>query len=608
MEKNKNKETKDLTLNQEKKDIKDIKETKKEVKKDKKGDDKKGSNSFYEETSTVSNISWYKDWRGKALILGLIGVLFIGGGIPLGMEISGFWKKFKGDDLPYNPSEHEKILNEIKIKTNTAYIDNLDVMTDEGWFTESQKGLIVKNAKKDADKQVKDEKKAVKSQYGKVWEDAWNKQLQEKGFDTEQQYNDSIVSAKYKTKEISQYTNSSNIVKRVHEDPGADVKYKSVEGKVKHQWKYINNTTPITPPAPENDDPAPEPTRKLTLTSEKLVTLFLHMYQPILFNDSLLEFTPSKGQGGEADIAATTISITNDQILNALDMHYNLTDEGETYEQFSNNYGDVMSLPNLSFEDVATSVSLNAEVAGLSHSDSLDLDGIITNAFDEAVGKSGTIDSLTKDDIDAFTSDQDELFATSLRDSLVAANVIGTSTERKFYTTWEKDSKTYTSFVSTDGLHSVGIQHQDQKLIEDFLNIENKSSDDVEGNDWTKLAESNINSKYTEWISSNFDNIILATWLINTNMDDWGIDDSAEFGEVWISDFLSSTLLKIIEKKNEAKTYYTDNFEYYDLSSFNENAFLVALMKESNILKVLVGQTGIFNLNNEIIKYGGYSE
>jgi len=610
MEKNKNIKTKELNLEKditkktkdvkEEKTKKDVKEAKTKTSKNKKED--KPSNSFYEETSTVASDSkWYKDWRGKALILILAGSLLIAAGIPSGMAIAGYWKKFHGDEIPYAPSIYEKIIDEIKVATNSGYIEQLDNMTEQGWFTDSQHKLIVKNANDDADDQIKSEKKSIKDEYGKVWEDAWNKKLQKDGFSNDKQYKDSIIADKYKTKEVAQYTDVSNIVKSTNNLSSlGDVKYVSDKAERGKYYKYINNGVPNKDMDTTN-----------ILTSEKLMTAFIYLYQPILFNDSLLEFTPSKGQDGEASVAATTISITNDQILNALDMHYNLTDDN--YEQFSNNFGDVMSVPNISFDDIPTNVAINSWMVDnnstkqeLGNEDDLNIDQMIQDAF-AAVGAGG-IDTLTKDDINDFTADQDDLFSASLKTSLSASNIIGPNTTRVVYQTWGK----YLSFISTDGLHSVGIQSQDDELISDYLNIKNKS----EG--WVDLASSSIDSKYSEWVSSNFDTITLIMWIINKKLiisspfpDFMSTIKLLIFGKE-----ISSSLQKSIDKKNEVKTFYTDNFEYYNLKDFTdkESNFLIGLMKQSNILtatwNILPTLSIVVNydLNNEITKGGSYEE
>ncbi len=597
---NKEKKTKELNLEKNTKSkTKEVNEKSKEKVKD----NKKPSNSFYEETSEVSlDVKWYKDWRGKTLILTLAGALLIAGGIPSGMAISGYWKKFKGDQIPYNPSKYEQVINRIKVDLNTAYIEQLSEMTDEGWFTESQKKLIVKNAKNDADDQVKNEKKSVKNQYGKVWEDAWTKQLQEKGFNNDQEYKDSIIAGEYKSKISSQYTDISNIVKKSSTD--LDAKYKSGKAMRGDHWEYINNSVPN-----ENIDSS----KNYVITPEKLMDVFIYLYQPILFNDTLMEFTPSKSQDGEADIAANTISFTNDQILNTLDMYYNLTDDN--YEQFSNNYGDVMSASNLSFEDTATTVSLNKKVVDdgpfypLSESNKetneLDLTNIITTAFADL--DIGDINNLTKDDIDTLTSTQDETFSESVRSGLVTANLIQNSSggKRDFYSKWSKNGD-YLSFISTDGLHSVGIQNHDTGLIEDYLNIKNKSDG------WVDLASSSIDSKFSEWVSTNLDKFIFYSWSMHNQ-----IFTPPVVSPELITALTSSrtSLQNAIDSKNAAKTFYTDNFQYYNLSAFDENTFLMGMMKNSHILKLTwdllpseFGNDGNGDLNNEVTKGGNYEE
>ena len=72
----------------------------------------------------------------------------------------------------------------------------------------------------------------------------------------------------------------------------------------------------------------------------------------------------------------------------------------------------------------------------------------------------------------------------------------------------------------------------------------------------------------------------------------------------------------LLIKKNEVKTFYTDNFEYYNLKDFTdkESNFLIGLMKQSNILtatwNILPTLSIVVNydLNNEITKGGSYEE
>ncbi len=546
-----------------------------------------GNNSFYErkETKQGSSAVWYKDWRGKTLGLSLAALILIGAGIPAGMAAAGY---FNVQDDNYNTAAKVDGYKTIKSELERAYdrgiIAHYEEMKNEGWFPSNQYENSKKEAEKNASNTIDDEKKSLKDSYGNTWEEEWDKSLQEKGFHTsgnggEAEYKESLISSAYENNVRSIYTKKSNTLEKVSMEDTKD---------------YIYASTPYTINNPENDNyqvvrnnNKNKDYDSYSYTPQDLMTIYLYAYQPIVFNNSLLPFTPVVGSNTEADIEGNNITMTNAQVKNAWALSTKVKEEKE---YGTDNFGGVQSMNSITFS--GQSLGEEADIAVLSKMKDNKLGNAgteISTIVDTAFSKTG-LTTISSSSIDYMDEDQVKLFADSLEASLSEKQLLnkvdatGTASSKRLYGVEGLIPDTI-SFVSSNGLNNIGVEIYGTDLLLESLNEQAKDPNARDFDIW---------SSYTNWVTSSFKYITILDYFTDLNDESnksWFIYDNSQKAtgvNLKPNDKLNEFVVEV-NNKNEDLTISQDDLKNVlisDISLDNLNSISTSYNEAKSFAKV----------------------
>ncbi len=537
-----------------------------------------GNNSFYErkETKQGSSAVWYKDWRGKTLGLSLAALILIGAGIPAGMAAAGY---FNVQDDNYNTAAKVDGYKTIKSELERAYdrgiIAHYEEMKNEGWYPSNQYENSKKEAEKNASNTIDDEKKSLKDSYGNTWEEEWDKSLQEKGFHTsgnggEAEYKESLISSAYENNVRSIYTKKSNTLEKVGMNDTKDYIYASTA--------YTNN--------PENDNyqvvrnnNKNEDYDSYTYTPQDLMTIYLYAYQPIVFNNSLLPFSPVVGSNTEADIEGNNITMTNAQVKNAWALSTKVK-EGKDYG--TDNFGGVQSMNSITFS--GQSLGEEADIAVLSKmsgnalgNSGTEISAIVDTAFSDA-----KLTTISSSSIDYMDEDQVKLFTDSLEASLSGKQLLnkvdatGTASSKRLYGVEGLIPDTI-SFVSTNGLNNIGVEIYGTALLLESLNEQAKDPNARDFDIW---------SSYTNWVTSSFKYITILDYFTDLK------DDT---NKSWFTYDNSQKVTGVNLEANDKLNEFIDEVN-------NKNEDLKGITK-NDLKNVLISDISLDNLNSISTSY-----
>ncbi len=537
-----------------------------------------GNNSFYErkETKQGSSAVWYKDWRGKTLGLSLAALILIGAGIPAGMAAAGY---FNVQDDNYNTAAKVDGYKTIKSELERAYdrgiIAHYEEMKNEGWYPSNQYENSKKEAEKNASNTIDDEKKSLKDSYGNTWEEEWDKSLQEKGFHTsgnggEAEYKESLISSAYENNVRSIYTKKSNTLEKVGMNDTKDYIYASTA--------YTNN--------PENDNyqvvrnnNKNEDYDSYSYTPQDLMTIYLYAYQPIVFNNSLLPFSPVVGSNTEADIEGNNITMTNAQVKNAWALSTKVK-EGKDYG--TDNFGGVQSMNSITFS--GQSLGEEADIAVLSKmsgnalgNSGTEISAIVDTAFSDA-----KLTTISSSSIDYMDEDQVKLFTDSLEASLSGKQLLnkvdatGTASSKRLYGVEGLIPDTI-SFVSTNGLNNIGVEIYGTALLLESLNEQAKDPNARDFDIW---------SSYTNWVTSSFKYITILDYFTDLK------DDT---NKSWFTYDNSQKVTGVNLEANDKLNEFIDEVN-------NKNEDLKGITK-NDLKNVLISDISLDNLNSISTSY-----
>ncbi len=537
-----------------------------------------GNNSFYErkETKQGSSAVWYKDWRGKTLGLSLAALILIGAGIPAGMAAAGY---FNVQDDNYNTAAKVDGYKTIKSELERAYdrgiIAHYEEMKNEGWYPSNQYENSKKEAEKNASNTIDDEKKSLKDSYGNTWEEEWDKSLQEKGFHTsgnggEAEYKESLISSAYENNVRSIYTKKSNTLEKVGMNDTKDYIYASTA--------YTNN--------PENDNyqvvrnnNKNEDYDSYPYTPQDLMTIYLYAYQPIVFNNSLLPFSPVVGSNTEADIEGNNITMTNAQVKNAWALSTKVK-EGKDYG--TDNFGGVQSMNSITFS--GQSLGEEADIAVLSKmsgnalgNSGTEISAIVDTAFSDA-----KLTTISSSSIDYMDEDQVKLFTDSLEASLSGKQLLnkvdatGTASSKRLYGVEGLIPDTI-SFVSTNGLNNIGVEIYGTALLLESLNEQAKDPNARDFDIW---------SSYTNWVTSSFKYITILDYFTDLK------DDT---NKSWFTYDNSQKVTGVNLEANDKLNEFIDEVN-------NKNEDLKGITK-NDLKNVLISDISLDNLNSISTSY-----
>ncbi|BDU67813.1 MAG: hypothetical protein TYPL_4660 [Candidatus Tyloplasma litorale] len=608
-------------LNNKNKEIQkeDIKNNKN---KDNKNELSSGGNSFYERISIDNKkTSWTSDWRGKTLSFFVSAAVLIGLAIPSGMAATGYFASYKGESTiigngnPDNEdTNYSDAMNELSRLKDEAIIYHYEEMVNEGWITQTQYDDDIEEAEDNADDQIKNKKDSLQEQYGDSYEDEWDNTLQEMGFhiaseNGEEEYKDSLISDSIESKVKSTYTSQNSLTQVIPVSSDNDSAiYSSETNESRGRKTIIENQSPIYYSAVENDD-SDDPF-VTTFTPQDLTTLYLLTYRPLIFNNTLLPFTPVAGSSNsEVDITGSNISMTNDNIASAK-AFYDLISNG--YTPTATNYGNIQSTYDISFESeslgLEADTAIEMALAGEYTVATTTLDTMIDTAFaassnlglDDYEGDYEGANDITSEEISNMNSIQVTAFETALSKDLIENGLLDDGNEatkyRNFSTIGLIDNQTV-SFVSTNGLHNIGIQFEGKEIVEEQLNNINKNPNSID----VGFIES-----FNSWFENAFNYIIIIDYLsdpvddsgwftysgfdennypkIGLNLEYRNVEDTNDDGELdshyepeskYLIDAIVSNIWinqnqKISDKYIETSEFYESNFKTWDLNKFND--------------------------------------
>lgn len=657
MAENKERKTKDL-IDEVDKPV----EPKPEVKNDAGENNSVNNNSFYDRKETNVKTAWYKDWRGKTLGLSLSALILIGAGIPAGIAIMG---GFSHNEINYGEQfteeDYANARNELEIISDDAIIYQYESLVYEGYVSEKVYENNVEDAEDAADDTIKNSQDALKKgEYGNTWEEEWDNQLQEMGYHTgdegTEEYRNSLISATISAKVSSEYTTYNALIKQLN-STSDDAVYGSGKNS-KGEYLYVDNHTPYywengeTTNISENDSNI----TTTSFTSQDLMTMFLWAYEPILFNDTLLPFTLVDGTSGtEGTLEGNNILMTTTNITN-IKYFWQLLEEG--FEPEATNAGGlgIQSKNNFNLSSTEGTLAVKFAMAqdGTIPAGELNTTKFktaINNAFDVALDSTfATSSEITSYQIENMTNDQIDLFESEFKGSLISWGLLDDETNKRnitttttFTTNYEDgEEEDYVSYLSTDGVHSVGIQSEGNQMLTEYLNASNDVSDIYV----PSVIEDSFLSTYTSWLSSAFDKILIISYLTNPNdesgwftydgeqnptlniswdsnnvpdfqSNEWfeGMSEeqiidlmfSVMFGDLWIN--LQSN---VVSSYQAADTFYNDTYSIQygtDAFSLNSTAYLTFL--ESGNLYTLINNyvDGVFSSSeSEVILIKGEDE
>ncbi len=571
-------------------------------------------NSFYERKNNEEKTVWYKDWRGKTLGITLAALVLIGGGIPAGMAAAGYWADFKGKETPVLDGGdeindiYEEAMDRIAILENKALLDHYQMMVYEGLVTPKAHDNAIEDAEDNADDAIKSEKDALKDQYGNTWKDEWDKDLQEKGFSTgeqgEQEYKDSIVASSIKGNITAVYSSARNIKTKVLETDSTVYTY---ESEINNGKKYVIKNS-YEYPAAGDEEWYDNNNNKYSYTPTDLMTAYLTTFEPVMFNDTLLPFIPVVGNGAEADIQGNNISMTNSDINAAWSFA-----RMDTYEPAALNYGGIQSKGSIDFS--AQSLGQEANIAVMSGLNGSATDGgttiktLVDNAFSAAL-PGQTSATVTSNMITNMNDDEVNLFEETLRDDLIAAGLLNDpDNAAKPYRNWSTsgivDANTY-SFVSTNGLHNIGVQFDGVELVTEQLNS------DI-GEDALDVG---LFASFNTWFSTAFEYITLIDYLtdpvdagqgwfdasgalaiqVNENVISSAAKEDIEVSNeemiiAYFSDFAQSRIKSTTDAYEAGKSFAKTNWKQYNSDEYSTTAGLdIITYINSTNLNGLAGQ------------------
>lgn len=623
------------------KEVSSVEKNKKKDKSSKKSSNKKSENSFYERQDDVEKTSWVKDWRGKTLMFLAATLVLIGVGIPIGMLSVGYFENIRDEDYDVDEVDNVEFslaTDELSRIKDQALLEHYELMIDEGWITQTQYDNDIENAEETADDQVKNEKDSIKDEYGNTWKDEWDQSLQEKGFHTsdnngEQEYKDSIIASTIETKIKTTYTSTNVLTQQVsssdnvtyYSDVSDDGKYLIIENRDRIYYR--------------NKDDADYHYYSPSFTPEDLVTLYLLTYQPIVFNNTLLPFTPVLGNSDTSDVNGSNLTVTNDNILSIWSFYKMLT-TGSDFSPKAKNYGGIQSKYDITFTDqslgseVDNAVNFYLSGSSESVSSTTNLESIISLAFASMTVDDGDenydVNDITSTEISNLNDDNLVQFANSLRDSLVSVGLMSKSESKKNFSIVGLINDNIVSVVSTNGLNNIGVQFEGDEIVKEQLNSNNMITNSID----LGFADS-----FGTWFDSAFDYIITIDYLTNPkdNGLGWFDEENNKFNlelrknedgtnfytpeedvnyliKVFLIDLWIDEKKVISENYNSMQDFYETNWKYYDLSEFNDvlgKDYLNFL--ESKPLNVFLDDLDswlsstklIFFVNDNIILTGG---
>ncbi len=250
----------------------------------------KRDNSFYENEEKDSSM---KSNKILYIILSIVLLIVVILSITLGLIFGINWNKdssfvdINGDgknDLELIEdvieSNNYETQNDVAKLKSKAIIWGFDEAHDQGFIEDSTYNLTTQNANTLAKNQVKQEKQSIQDQYADSWEKEWNDKLQSLGFDTEEEYQDSLVANTLKEELDSTFSPKSDgmdglfVVYGKTEDIEAGIS----EGKYSSVYRSTIEST-------RGDSKA------LTKFGETMFYLYTKTQPLVSFNDTLIPFT-----------------------------------------------------------------------------------------------------------------------------------------------------------------------------------------------------------------------------------------------------------------------------------------------------------------------------
>ncbi len=446
-------------------------------------------NSFYErqQNNSTSDTKWYKDWRGKTLGLTIAALLLIGGGIPAGMAMAGYFNHNDFDGLKENSdveTAFDLAEDEVNRIYNQAILERYDGLVAEGYITQRAHDKKLEDSEESATDIIDGEKESLKDQYGNTWEEEWDNELKEKGFHTsanggEEEYKDSMIVSDVEGDVKTQFNTKSALTSVNTEDAGYD--FISTEANTKGKYYYVENLVPSI----ASGEQTWESIGNYSYTPEDLMNLFVLTYQPIVFNNSLLPFIPVLGATGtEANIQGDNVYMTNSDIKNA--WSFAKVDTLGTKEVAAENFGGIKQKYNVSFTseslgeeaDIAVNLALAGKIDGTA---TVSITSIVDAGFAAANASNtdipATASEATSSDIDNMTSNDITEFQKGMGKALQDAGLLtktglaGATTLRSFATTGYATETGTVAFVSTNGLNNIGVSFEGSEVVVEQLDF-----------------------------------------------------------------------------------------------------------------------------------------
>ncbi len=529
-----------------------------------------GGNSFYDrQQDKAPSVAWYKDWRGKTLGLTLAALILIGGGIPAGMAIGGYWKTSEFDGLVDN-TDVETIYdiaeNEVERIYNIALREHYDNMVYEGYFTKSAHDKKIEDSEEAADDSIDNKKEELKANYGNTWEEEYDDFLKESGFHTsanggEDEWKADMIAADIESDVKSQYTSKGAITSVIVEnDPVlADAHYVSETKDSRSKKYYVENQTPAYYNSDDNTNPWGDEVEDedgntyvvpYSYTPEDLVDMYLLTYEPIVFNNTLLPFIPVKGANDTtADLQGNNIYMTNEDVMDAWIL--SRADGLDTGKVGAVNYGGIQSKNKVDFTSQGLGQEANIVVNyAMASYDKLStnllvpttppftINDIVSTAFTDAGVDASTVDSEEIGGMDSqAVQDFSKSLATSLKTSGILTN--GGAKRTIAYTgVYNNDpletgtpSNNTVTFLSSNGLNNIGVSFEGKSIVIEQLDNYVASRD---------ALDLGFISSFNSWYETAFKNITIFDYLftwenasIDTAASNWftgldGVDPEAD--------------------------------------------------------------------------------
>ncbi len=522
--------------------------------------DENNPNSFYDGGSNKSDSAWTEDWRGKTLIFLILLLLLIGIAIPSGMAAAGYFKD--GAKVPNFTSEEQElqVKKDIQHMMDIAVIDNYDAMVAQGYVSQKYADNKLEDIENDIEDQIQEEKDTLKDTYGKTWEDEWSKELFNKGFDTEEEYKNSLRASKLKDEQVSSYTSTSLYTAKAEDSLGATyVSGWDRNGKV----TYVNNDAGILA---ENDvesydEEDYEDGEYINIISpEDLTWLYVNAYEPLAFNSTTIELT-TIGADGETTIKPDSISVSKENLQKIRHLGNSL--KNGTLLPQNKIEGSIQSRSNINLGSSAANAAIYAYLAS---SKAENKGGL----FDYATTMTG---KYLESDINSMTTTELEAEADTI---LALPYFLNDGTRSLYYTetigtpvdgTIDYNNATYVSYLDTDGIHYIGLAGEGEQLVTDFLDKKNRSVD----SDYNKIPDLGYLDSFKSFVTANAETIILLNQIYDF---DAGTFDLKAFNEEKIGKMLEEINKgTTVEEKYQTKTEDIINAVPYYINKFNSKQF-----------------------------------